>query len=116
MRIGKELESLDFGFFEMPIPPEDREGYAELARALAIPIALDSLMTCYETLDFLRRGGLDIVQPDVCRAGGITRMPAYRGAGGRFRSFLSTPHQYRFRDSFRGQCASRRFHAEHAHL
>ena len=72
MRVGKELESLDFGFFEMPIPPEDREGYAELARALAIPIALDSLMTRYETLDFLRRGGLDIVQPDVCRAGGIT--------------------------------------------
>jgi L-alanine-DL-glutamate epimerase-like enolase superfamily enzyme len=72
MRIGKELQALNFGFFEMPIPPEDREGYAELARALDIPIALDSLMSRFETLDFLRRGGLDIVQPDVCRAGGIT--------------------------------------------
>jgi D-arabinonate dehydratase/D-galactarolactone cycloisomerase len=37
-----------------------------------IPIALDSLMSRYEALEFLRRGGLDVVQPDVCRAGGIT--------------------------------------------
>lgn len=72
IRIGKVLEELDFGFFEMPVPPEDKEGYARIASQLSIPIALDSLMTRFETLDFLRRGGLQLVQPDVCRAGGIT--------------------------------------------
>ncbi|WP_159587818.1 mandelate racemase/muconate lactonizing enzyme family protein [Chelativorans xinjiangense] len=72
IRLGRVLERLDFGFFEMPIPPEDKTGYAEIARALDIPLALDSLMTRHETLDFLRRGGLRLVQPDVCRAGGIT--------------------------------------------
>lgn len=72
LRLGRELEALNVGWFEMPIFPEDVEGYGELARALTIPIALDSLMTRYETLEFLRRGGLDVVQPDVCRAGGIT--------------------------------------------
>jgi D-arabinonate dehydratase/D-galactarolactone cycloisomerase len=72
LRLGKELEELGVGWFEMPIFPEDIEGYVELATALTIPIALDSLMSRYETVEFLRRGGLDVVQPDVCRAGGIT--------------------------------------------
>jgi len=72
MRLGKALEELDIGFFEMPIPPEDVEGYAELAQGLAIPIALDSIMSRYETVELIRNRAIDIVQPDVCRAGGIT--------------------------------------------
>lgn len=72
MRLGRALEELDVGFFEMPIPPEDVEGYAELARGLAIPIALDSIMTRHETVELIRNRAIDIVQPDVCRAGGIT--------------------------------------------
>jgi D-arabinonate dehydratase/D-galactarolactone cycloisomerase len=70
--LGRKLEELNFSFFEMPIPPEDIEGYARLASALAIPIALDSLTSRYDALEYLRRGALDVVQPDVCRAGGIT--------------------------------------------
>ena len=72
MHVGKELEALGIGWFEMPIFPEDIDGYAELARELTIPIALDSLTTRYETSEFIRRRALDVVQPDVCRAGGIT--------------------------------------------
>jgi L-alanine-DL-glutamate epimerase-like enolase superfamily enzyme len=72
MRLGKELEELGVGWFEMPIFPEDIDGYAELARELTIPIALDSLTTRYEAGEFIRRRALDVVQPDVCRAGGIT--------------------------------------------
>jgi D-galactarolactone cycloisomerase len=72
LRLGRALEELDVGFFEMPIPPEDVEGYAELARNLAIPIALDSIMTRHETAELIRNRAIDIVQPDVCRAGGIT--------------------------------------------
>ena len=72
MWLGRRLEEIGAVFFEMPIPPEDIDGYSDLARELDIPIALDSLSSRYETLEFLRRKGLDIVQPDVCRAGGIT--------------------------------------------
>lgn len=72
LQLGFALQDLGFGFYEMPIFPEDVEGYAEIARQLTMPIALDSLMTRQETLRFLRLGGLDLVQPDVCRAGGIT--------------------------------------------
>lgn len=72
MRLGRALEELDVGFFEMPIPPEDVEGYAELAQGLDIPIALDSIMSRHETVELIRNRAIDIVQPDVCRAGGIT--------------------------------------------
>lgn len=72
LRLGQALEELDIGFFEMPIPPEDVEGYAELAQSLALPIALDSIMTRHETVELIRNRAIDLVQPDVCRAGGIT--------------------------------------------
>jgi D-galactarolactone cycloisomerase len=72
MRLGRALEELGVGFFEMPIPPEDVEGYAELAQALTIPIALDSIMSRHETVELIRNRAIDIVQPDVCRAGGVT--------------------------------------------
>ena len=72
MRLGEAMNELEVGFFEMPIAPEDVEGYAELAQRLAIPIALDSIMTRHETVELIRNRAIDIVQPDVCRAGGIT--------------------------------------------
>jgi D-arabinonate dehydratase/D-galactarolactone cycloisomerase len=72
MRLGEAMQELGIGFFEMPIAPEDIEGYAELAQRLAIPIALDSIMTRHETVELIRNRAIDIVQPDVCRAGGIT--------------------------------------------
>jgi D-arabinonate dehydratase/D-galactarolactone cycloisomerase len=72
MRLGQALEELAVSFFEMPIPPEDVEGYAELAQGLAIPIALDSIMSRHETVELIRNRAIDVVQPDVCRAGGVT--------------------------------------------
>ena len=72
MKLGHELQELDCVWFEMPIAPEDVAGYGELAKALRIPISLDSLTSRYEVAEFIRVGGLDVVLPDACRAGGIT--------------------------------------------
>jgi D-arabinonate dehydratase/D-galactarolactone cycloisomerase len=72
MRLGKALEELNVGWFEMPIAPEDLDGHAELARNLSVPIALDALQTRYKTMELIRRGSTDIIQPDICRSGGIT--------------------------------------------
>ena len=72
MKLGHELQELDCVWFEMPIAPEDVAGYGELAKALRIPISLDSLTSRYEVAEFIRAGGLDVVLPDSCRAGGIT--------------------------------------------
>jgi D-arabinonate dehydratase/D-galactarolactone cycloisomerase len=57
---------------EAPLPPEHLEGHATLAHALDLPIATDLLVSRYQVRDFLARGALDVVQPDVCRAGGLT--------------------------------------------
>jgi D-arabinonate dehydratase/D-galactarolactone cycloisomerase len=72
LQIGRVLQELNYSFFEMPIPPEHRDGYQRIAAALHIPLALDSLATRFQTKDFLVRNALGIVQPDVCRAGGVT--------------------------------------------
>lgn len=72
MHIGHALQELECAWFEMPTAPEDIAGYGEIAKALRIPIAIDSLTSRYETAEFIRAGGLDVVLPDACRAGGIT--------------------------------------------
>jgi D-galactarolactone cycloisomerase len=72
LRLGRLLQDLNYGFFEMPIPPEFVDGYARIASQLEIPLALDSLANRFQVKDFLMRGALGVVQPDVCRAGGIT--------------------------------------------
>ena len=72
LRLGRELQDLGAGWLEMPTFPEDVEGYVEIAKALDLPIALDSLTSRFEARELIRLGGIDVVQPDVCRAGGVT--------------------------------------------
>jgi D-arabinonate dehydratase/D-galactarolactone cycloisomerase len=79
------------GFFEMPLPPEDVDGYARLAAKLDIPLALDSLATRHRALQFLRVGALHVVQPDVCRAGGITETMRIAALADSFGA-QATPH------------------------
>ena len=91
IRVGRALEGLGVGFLEAPLPHEHIEGYAEVARALALPIANDVITNRYQVLRFLRAGALDIVQPDVCRVGGLTeyrRIAALADAFG----IACTPH------------------------
>ena len=71
-RLGRALEPLGVGWLEAPIPPEHIDGHATLAKSLDVPIATDLLSTRYQVRDFLVRGALDVVQPDVCRAGGLS--------------------------------------------
>ncbi|KMY85243.1 mandelate racemase/muconate lactonizing enzyme family protein [Candidatus Paraburkholderia calva] len=39
VRLGRMIERLDIGWFEEPVPPEDREGHLYVKRALSIPVA-----------------------------------------------------------------------------
>ena len=91
LAVGRGLAECGIGFFEMPIPPENIDGYRDLATRLDIPLALDSLATAHRTLDFLRVGGLHIVQPDVCRAGGITGVMRIAALADAFGA-IATPH------------------------
>lgn len=73
LRMGREFEQLGFAWFEEPMLCEDPEGHARLAEKLDIPIALgETLASRYEIAAYLRRDAVDVVQPDLCRVGGIT--------------------------------------------
>ena len=75
LRRGRVFQDMGCYWWEEPIPAADVDGYATLARALDIPVATgENLYTPADFARFLRRGALDIVQPDLRRAGGPTAL------------------------------------------
>lgn len=68
---GRAFEDLGCFWWEEPIPADDIDGYAELAHALDIPIATgENLYSTHDFARFLKRDAVDIIQPDLRRAGG----------------------------------------------
>ena len=73
IRRARYYEAADIGWFEEPMPADDVEGHARLARATTIPVAVgESLYSIAQFRDYLQRGACSIVQADVARIGGIT--------------------------------------------
>lgn len=73
IRYGRAVEPLDIGWLEEPVVPEDIDGYVEVRRALSIPIAGgEASFGRYGFRDMLLRRSVDILQPDVAAAGGIS--------------------------------------------
>lgn len=71
--IGRELEKLGIHWFEEPISPEDLDGYVEVTRKLDMAIAGgENEFTKFGFRRIIEKRAMDIVQPDVCAAGGIT--------------------------------------------
>jgi len=90
-QLSTRMEQYDVGFFEMPIAPENLDGYRRLAERSRIPLALDSLTGRLRSLEFLRAGALHVLQPDVCRAGGITEVMRIAALADAFGA-VATPH------------------------
>jgi D-galactarolactone cycloisomerase len=91
LRLGERLQELGVGFFEMPVPPEQIDDYAFLASRLSVPLALDSVTTRHRALSFLRARALHVIQPDVCRAGGISETMRIAALADAFGA-QATPH------------------------
>lgn len=73
IRIGRELEQLDVEWFEEPISPEDLDGYIEVTRALDMAVAGgENEFTRWGFRDIVTKKAMNIIQPDVCAAGGLT--------------------------------------------
>ena len=73
LRRGRIYQELGCFWYEEPLPPQEMEGYAELAHALDMRIATgENLATKYAFADLIERRGADVVQPDNRRAGGVT--------------------------------------------
>src|SRR5574340_134426 len=73
IRRGRAFEDLGCYWWEEPIPADDVDGYAQLADALDLPIATgENLYTRHDFARFLQQKAVDIIQPDLRRAGGPT--------------------------------------------
>lgn len=73
INIGRELEKLDVHWFEEPISPEDLDGYVEVSRRLDMAVAGgENEFTKFGFRRIIEKRAMDVVQPDVCAAGGIT--------------------------------------------
>ncbi|HEX6931917.1 MAG TPA: mandelate racemase/muconate lactonizing enzyme family protein [Streptosporangiaceae bacterium] len=72
-RAAAALARYNIFWLEEPLPANDTSGYARLRAAIDIPIAAgESLFAEAEFLHLLVSQGCDIIQPNVCRVGGIT--------------------------------------------
>lgn len=73
IRLGRAIEPFDIAWFEEPVPPEDLAGYREVKAALQIPISGgEAEFTRWGFRPHLTERLVDILQPDVCAAGGIS--------------------------------------------
>lgn len=73
LRRGRVYEQLGCYWFEEPLRADDHAGLAELARELTIPVASgENDYGKRQFRDLLERRSVDVVQPDIRRAGGVT--------------------------------------------
>jgi len=73
--LAKKLEEYDPMFIEEPVLCDHMEAFKEIASACNIPIATgERLYTKYDFKRLLTAGGVDIIQPDLSHAGGITEV------------------------------------------
>ena len=72
IRLARRLEPFDPLWFEEPVPPENREEMARVARSTSIPIASGERLTIkYEFAELLEKQAASILQPALGRVGGI---------------------------------------------
>ena len=91
---ARQIEPLGISFFEEPVSPEDYEGYAELRRRTSIPIAggeCEYLLAGFRRL--LSGRCVDIAQPDICAAGGLSEVNRIVALAGAFQTDV-IPHSW----------------------
>jgi len=72
-QLAKLLEPLGLLFIEEPLLSENPEGLAQLGRLVSTPIALgERLYSRWDFKPFLESGAVDIIQPDLSHAGGLS--------------------------------------------
>ncbi|MBQ6373357.1 MAG: galactonate dehydratase [Clostridia bacterium] len=71
----RELEPMKILFVEEPVLVENLDAFEQLHRFTSIPLATgERNFTRWGFKDMLERGCVDIIQPDLCHAGGISEV------------------------------------------
>ncbi len=85
-RVGRELERLNFYWYEHPMPEYRVASYEKLCQELDIPILSPEIAagSVYTRADWIRRGASDMTRIDVLRGGvtGVKKMAAVAEAFG----------------------------------
>jgi L-alanine-DL-glutamate epimerase-like enolase superfamily enzyme len=72
-RFARKVEDCDLGWLEEPVSPDNPAGQAEVRAATDIPIAAgETEQTRFAFRDLIEARAVDVLQPDVAIAGGIT--------------------------------------------
>jgi L-alanine-DL-glutamate epimerase-like enolase superfamily enzyme len=75
LRAAEAFSKCGVFWLEEPLFAEDIDGHARLREKGKVPIAVgENLNTYYAFENFVARGAVDFLQPDVARAGGITEI------------------------------------------
>ena len=74
-RIAQSLEPFNIAWFEEPILWDNAESMIEFAKSVDVPIATgEQLYTRWDFRKLLESNSIDIIQPDICHAGGMTEL------------------------------------------
>ncbi|WP_216892710.1 L-talarate/galactarate dehydratase [Nocardia alni] len=82
-RMCRAFDPLNLVWIEEPLDAYDFAGHAQLARTFDTAIATGEMLTSVAEHSELIRAGIDIVQPDAPRVGGITRFLDVMALAGR---------------------------------
>ena len=94
IRLGQAIEPYSPLWFEEPVPPDNIEEMAKVARAVRIPISTgERLTTKAEFAPVLRSGAATILQPALGRAGGIWEMKKVAAMAEAYNAQMA-PHLY----------------------
>ena len=94
LTFARLIEPLGISFFEEPLSPEDYHGYRELRRQTPIAIAggeCEYLLAGFSQL--LSQRCVDIAQPDICGAGGLTEVKRIAALASAFQTNV-IPHSW----------------------
>jgi L-alanine-DL-glutamate epimerase-like enolase superfamily enzyme len=95
IRTIQQLEDCNLYFVETPMRMDDLDGHARLAAAVTTRIAgAEMLASRWEALDLMDRGKVDVIQPDIGRAGGLTECLRIAKLAND-RGLLCTPHGWK---------------------
>jgi len=73
IKVCRQLDDDDITWIEEPVPPDDLDGYQRVREGQSIPVAAgESEFGVFGFRELIRRGAIDVVQPDVARVGGFT--------------------------------------------
>jgi galactonate dehydratase len=76
IELGRALAPFGLLFFEEPVPPDSPDALAKVAQA-KLPLRLATGERLFNKWDYrpvLQAGLVDVAQPDICHAGGLTEL------------------------------------------